>query len=151
MNVSVNLRLPWEITANTIFNWNSGSPYTHQTGSDDNLDTTRNDRPAGVPKNSLTGPGFFETGFDFSKAIQLRSDQVELEGPNGAVGQGPVGSGGYYGQRTGLRMTIRAQVTNLLNNVNHQSFSGVETSRFFMLPTSARNSRQMTLSVRFDF
>ncbi len=150
-NVSVNLRLPWEINANTIFNWNSGSPYTHETGRDDNLDTTRNDRPLGVPKNSLTGPGFFETGFDFSKAIQLRSDQVELAGPNGAAGQGPVGSGGYYGQRTGLRMTIRAQVTNLLNNVNYQSFSGVETSRFFMLPTRARNPRQMTLSARFDF
>ena len=139
MNVSVNLRLPWDINANTIFNWNSGSPYTHQTGRDDNLDTTRNDRPPGVPKNSLTGPGFFETGFDLSKAIQLRSDQVELTGPNGAPGQGPVGTGGYYGQRTGLRMTIRAQVTNLLNNVNYQSFSGVETSRFFLLPTRARN------------
>jgi hypothetical protein len=151
MNISANLRLPWDINANTIFNWNSGSPYTHETGSDDNLDTSRNDRPSGVPKNSLTGPGFFETGFDFSKAIQLRSDQVELTGPNGAVGQSPVGSGGYYGQRTGLRMTIRAQVTNLLNNVNHQSFSGVETSRFFMLPTRARNPRQMTLSARFDF
>jgi hypothetical protein len=151
MNVSANIRLPWDINANTIFNWNSGSPYTHQTGSDDNLDTTRNDRPAGVPKNSLTGPGFFETGFDFSKAIQLRSDQGELAGPNGASVQGPVGTGGYYGQRTGLRMTIRAQVTNLLNNVNHQSFSGVETSRFFMLPTRARNPRQITLSARFDF
>jgi outer membrane receptor protein involved in Fe transport len=149
MNVSANLRLPWDISANTIFNWNTGSPYTHQTGVDDNQDTTRNDRPPGVPKNSLTGPGFFETGFDLSKAIQLRSDQVEV-GPTGAAGQGPVGAGGYYGQRTGIRMTIRAQVTNLLNNVNFQSFSGVETSSFFQLPTRARNPRQIVLSVRFD-
>ena len=64
--------------------------------------------------------------------------------------QGPVGTGGYYGQRTGIRMTIRAQVSNLLNNVNFQSFSGVETSRFFQLPTRARNPRQIVLSVRFD-
>ena len=142
MNLSVNLRLPWNISGNTIFNWNSGGPYSHETGFDDNRDTTRNDRPVGVPKNSLTGPGFFETGFDFSKAIQLRSDQVEASGP--------VGTGGYYGQRRGVRMTIRAQVTNLFNNVNYQSFSGVETSRFFMLPTRARNPRQIVLSIRFD-
>ncbi len=149
LNISANLRLPWDINANTIFNWNSGSPYTHETGVDNNLDTTRNDRPAGVPKNSLTGPGFFETGLDLSKAIQLRSDQVEV-GPNGAAAQAPVGTGGYYGQRTGVRMTIRAQVTNLFNNVNFESFSGVETSDFFKLPTRARNPRQIVLSVRFD-
>ncbi len=146
MNMTVGLRLGWNINANTIFNWNTGQPYTHETGFDDNRDTTRNDRPPGVPKNSLTGPGFFETGLDFSKAIQLRSEQVEATGAAG----GPVATGGYYGQRRGVRMTIRAQVTNLFNNVNYQSFSGVETSRFFMLPTRARNSRQIVLSVRFD-
>jgi hypothetical protein len=146
MNVSVGLRMPWNINATTIFNWNTGQPYTHETGFDDNRDTTRNDRPPGVPKNSLTGPGFFETGLDFSKAIQLRSEQVEIGGAAG----GPVATGGYYGQRRGVRMTIRAQVSNLFNNVNYQSFSGVETSRFFMLPTRARNPRQIVLSVRFD-
>ena len=106
MNMSVNVRLPLDINANWIFDWNTGEPYTHETGVDNNLDTTRNDRPAGVPKNSLTGPGFFETGLDFSKAIQLRSDTVEASGAPG----GPVATGGYYGQRTGVRMTIRAQV-----------------------------------------
>ena len=142
MNLSANVRLPWNINANTIFNWNTGTPYTHQTGFDDNHDTTRNDRPPGVDKNTLTGPGFFETGLDVSKAIQLRSDQVEVTGA--------AGTGGYYGQRTGVRMTIRAQVTNLFNNVNYESFGGVETSRFFMRPTRARNPRQIVLSVRFD-
>ena len=48
-------------------------------------------------------------------------------------------------------MTISANVTNLLNNVNFQSFSGVETSTFFMQPTRARNPRQITATVRFDF
>ena len=63
---------------------------------------------------------------------------------------GAAGTAGYYGQRTGMRMTIRAQITNLFNNVNFQSFSGVETSRFFMLPTRTRNPRQIVLSVRID-
>ena len=148
-NTSFNVRLPWDINANTILNWSSGEPYTETTGKDDNQDTGTTDRPAGVSRNSLTGPGFNEVGLNLSKAIQLRSDTVEIAQNGG--GQGPVASGGYYGQRTGLRMTVSANVTNLLNNVNYQSFSGVRTSPFFGLPTRARDPRQFTLSVRFDF
>jgi hypothetical protein len=54
-------------------------------------------------------------------------------------------------QRTGLRMTLTAQVEKLLNNVNFESFSGVQTSPFFELPTRARNGRRIGLSLRFDF
>ena len=149
-NTSANLRLAWNVNANTSFNWSSGDPYTHRTGTDDNRDTSTNDRPSGVPRNSLTGPSFFEVGLNLSKAVQLRSDRVEV-GENGGGTRGPVGSGGYYGQRRGLRMTLSARVTNLLNNVNFQSFSGVETSPFFGLATRARNPRQITLTARFDF
>jgi len=148
-NTSFNVRLPWDVNANTILNWSSGEPYTETTGTDDNQDIFTNDRPSGVPRNSLTGPGFSEVGFNLSKAIQLRSDTVEIA--QNAAGQGPLASGGYYGQRRGLRMTVSANVTNLLNKVNYQSFSGVRTSPFFGLPTRARNPRQMTVSVRFDF
>ena len=149
-NTSANLRMPWNVNANTSFNWSSGNPYTHMTGKDDNRDTNTNDRPAGVPRNSLTGPSFFEVGLNLSKAVQLRSAVVEVV-ENGGGGQGPVGSGGYYGQRTGIRMTLTANVTNLFNNVNFESFSGVETSRSFRLPIGAHNPRQISLSARFDF
>ena len=145
-NTSASLRMPWNVNANTIFNWSSGEPYTLQTGKDDNQDTSTNDRPPGIPRNSLTGPGFFEVGFNLSKAITLRSDGSEL-----AQAGGPVGSDGFYGQRTGLRMTLTAQVENLLNNVNYQSFSGVITSPFFNRPTRARDGRRVTLTARFDF
>ena len=148
-NTSANLRLPWKVNANTSFNWSSGEPYTLRTGTDDNQDTGTYDRPPGVPRNSLTGPSFFEVGLNLSKAVQLRSDRVEV-GENGG-GRGPVGSGGYYGQRTGVRMTLSASVTNLFNNVNFRSFSGVQTSPFFGRPTRARNPRQISLSARFDF
>ena len=148
-NMSANLRLPWSVNANTSFNWNSGDPYTLRTGTDDNQDTGTYDRPLGVPRNSLTGPSFFEVGLNLSKAVQLRSDFVEV-GENGG-GRGPVGSGGYYGQRTGVRMTLSASVTNLFNNVNFRSFSGVQTSPFFGKATRARNPRQISLSARFDF
>ena len=145
-NSSISLRLPWSVNSGMIFNWSSGEPYTLQTGTDDNQDTSTSDRPAGVPRNSLTGPGFFEVSMNLSKAVTLRSDQVELQGAASSVG-----SDGFYGQRTGLRMTLTAQAENLLNNVNYQSFSGVQTSPFFGLPTRARNGRRIRLSLRLDF
>src|SRR5690606_21542544 len=36
VNTSVNLRLPWNINADTIFNWRGSQPYTIRTGRDDN-------------------------------------------------------------------------------------------------------------------
>ncbi len=142
-NTSVNFRLPWNINANTRFNWNTGRPYSLRTGRDDNDDTNTNDRPTGVPRNSLTGPGYFEVGLNLSKSIQLRSDSVEQSGP--------AASGGYYGARRGIRMTITANANNLLNKVNFQSFSGVMTSPFFGQATRARNARSINLTARFDF
>ena len=148
INSSFNLRLPFNINANTGLNWNSGNPYSLRTGKDDNQDTNTNDRPAGEPRNSLIGPGSFTMSMDFSKAIQLRSDRVEIaEGGT----TGPVAGGGYYGSRTGLRMTISVRAQNLLNNVNFQSFSGVQTSPFFGKPTRARDGRSINGSLRFNW
>ena len=146
LNMSANFRMPWNVNADTIFNWNTGQPYTLETGRDDNQDTSTNDRPSGVPRGSLTGPGLFRADVRLSKAIQLRSEEVFIEGTTG-----PAASGGYYGQRTGLRMTIRADINNVLNKTNFQSFSGVQTSPRFGLPTRARDARSVALSVRFDF
>ena len=148
-NSSVNFRLPWNINANTSFQWNTGNPYSLRTGEDDNQDTNTNDRPPGVPRNSLTGPGFFEMDVNLSKTVQLISDSVDA-GVAGGRG-GAAAGGGYYGRRTGVRMTITASAENLLNNVNFQSFSGVMTSPFFGLATRARDARQIRLSVRFNF
>jgi hypothetical protein len=144
-NASANFRLPWNVNANTRFNWNTGRPYSLRTGTDDNDDTNTNDRPEGVSRNSLTGPGFFEVGMNLSKSIQLRSDRVSAEEG------GPAASGGYYGSRRGIRMTITANANNLLNKVNFQSFSGVMTSPFFGKATRARDARSINLSVRLDF
>jgi len=146
-SASANLRLPWNVNMDTQTDWQSGDPYTLRTGTDDNRDTNNNDRPVGVPRNSLTGPGFFEVDMQLSKSIQLRSDRVEVEGGAG----GPVASGGYYGQRTGVRMTLSASVSNLLNMVNFQNINGVQSSSFFGLPTRARNARRVSLQARFNF
>ena len=59
--------------------------------------------------------------------------------------------GQIFGQRTGLRMTLTAEIENLLNKVNYNSFNGIQTSSFFGLPTSARDGRRISLSARFNF
>ena len=146
-NSSVNVRLPFNINADTRLEWQSGQPYTLRTGTDDNRDTNNNDRPVGVPRNSLTGPGFFEVDLQLSKSIQLRSDRVEVDGGSA----GPVASGGYYGQRTGVRMTLRANVSNLLNTVSFRNINGIQSSNFFGLPTRSRNPRQISLQAQFNF
>ena len=77
INASVNLRLPWNVAADTIFNWNSGDPYDLVTGRDENRDTNTTDRPAGVYRNSLTGPSFFEMDMNFSKTFTLVPEATE--------------------------------------------------------------------------
>ena len=125
LNTSIKVRLPWNINSNTRFNWNTGRPYNLRTGRDDNQDTSTNDRPPGVPRNSLKGPGFFEVSMKLSKSVQLRSDSP------GTSGGGPAASGDHYVGRHDIRMTVTAHAGNLLNQVNFRSFSGVQTSPFF--------------------
>ena len=144
IDASVNLRLPWNIDANTQFNWSSGEPYSHETGEDDNQDSNANDRPLGVSRNSLTGPSFFEMGLELSKSIIL------IPEAEGRV-LDPAAGGGYFGRRSGVRMTLVAQAENVLNRFNASRISGVESSPFFGLPTRARDGRKVSLSVRFDF
>jgi hypothetical protein len=126
------------------FNWNSGEPYSVVTGRDDNKDTNTTDRPAGIRRNSLTGPSFFEVDLNLSKTITLIP---EISGDANS----PVAGGGYFGRRSGIRMTISAEAENVLNKVNYDRISGVLTSPFFGQPTRARNGRQISLSARFNF
>jgi hypothetical protein len=92
----LNGRLPGNFNVNTTWRWNTGRPYTITTGFDDNFDTAVNDRPAGITRNSLTGPGLFDTNINVSKTISL------VKGERGARGEGPPGGGpGDFGGRGG--------------------------------------------------
>jgi hypothetical protein len=44
-----------------------------------------------------------------------------------------------------------ARATNLLNSVNRRGFSGVASSPFFGLPTSAQAARRLELGTRIQF
>jgi len=60
------VRPPWVGTFNFNFNGNSGRSYSITSGKDDNFDQNINDRPAGVPRNSLRGPSVYTVDLNYS-------------------------------------------------------------------------------------
>jgi hypothetical protein len=77
-----------------------------------------------------------------------------IGGPGGGPGiiGGPGGGPGFGGgESSRYNLTISAQFTNILNRVNFNQYSGVLTSPFFNLPSSAAPARQIELQVRFNF
>jgi len=57
---------------------NSGTPYSMTTGRDDNHDGLANDRPAGVPRNSLEGPGY--SALDLRWSYDWRLQKTKKDG-----------------------------------------------------------------------
>jgi len=70
-------------------------------------------------------------------------------GGPGIIMDGPGMFGG--GESSRFNVTISAQISNLINRVNYDGYSGVLTSPFFGRSSSARPARQIELSVRFGF
>jgi hypothetical protein len=133
---SVNAQLPLGVFMTVGYQANSGQPYTITTGRDDNFDTERNDRPAGVPRNSGLGPRFESTTVNFSKVFFLRRDTSDL---------------GRQAGGAGAQVNVFANVTNALNRTNFQNISSALTSSRFGQPTSAGSPREIEIGVRFQF
>jgi hypothetical protein len=72
-------------------------------------------------------------------------------GGQGGGGRGNRGGGGdaRFNARYTMEFFIRAD--NILNNVNYNSFSGNQMSRFFGQPTSAQQPRRLTVGSAFRF
>jgi hypothetical protein len=109
----------------------SGNPYNITTGLDDNGDQATSDRPPGVPRNSANGPRFFNVNMTLSKTFQL------------------LHSGGGPGD--GAQMSVYANVNNAFNIVNLRNPSGVLTSEYFGIPTSASQARDVEIGMRYQF
>lgn len=155
-----NFTLPFGFRLSSIFQANSASPYNITTGSDENLDSTINDRPAGISRNSARGAGRWDLntrlswGFGFGKmpdpqgsaGPQVRvirgSDAGDLLGSIGSLPGAPT---------TRFRTDFYIQSTNVLNNVNPIGFSGVRTSPFFGRPIGALPARRIEVGTRFSF
>jgi outer membrane receptor protein involved in Fe transport len=107
----------------------SGRPYSLTTGRDDNRDSIANDRPAGVRRNSLQGPGGATLDVRWAKEFFLKEGKNE-DGP---------------------AITLGVDAFNVLNRTNYAGFVGNLSSPFFGLPVSARPARRVQLTVAFKF
>lgn len=112
-----------------VFSADSGRPYSIKTGHDDNHDGFANDRPPGVRRNSLQGPGSATLDLRWSKDFFFRRhDKKEAPG-----------------------VTIGLDAFNLLNRVNYSSPVGNLSSPFFGQFVAAGPARRMQVSLNFKF
>jgi len=106
----------------------SGLPVNVTTGSDHNGDGVINDRPAGVPRNGMHGPGLVDLDLNVSHDFVLSKSR---EHPK----------------------TLSASLNsfNVLNHANDVTYIGVITSPFFGRAVAAQPPRRMQLNLQFKF
>jgi len=107
----------------------SGLPYSLTTGRDDNHDSLALDRPSGVHRNTLDGPGFVGLDVRWSKDFLLVSSKKEKS----------------------PKITMGVDAFNVINRVIYPGYVGNQSSPFFGRATSARPARRLQLSLRFSF
>ncbi|MCP5117060.1 MAG: TonB-dependent receptor [bacterium] len=107
----------------------TGRPYDLTTGRDDNRDSLATDRPPGVPRNSLRGPGSATLDLRWSKKFLLDRKKQE-EGPTATLG---------------------VDAFNVLNRVNVRRVVGNQSSPFFGRPVASGPARRIQLFFRFEF
>ena len=129
-NSSVNAQMPFGIFLTQTITGNTGRFYTITTGKDDNQDGTKNDRPAGLGRNSALGPGRLNFDLNISKAFFM----------------GGAGSAG-----TRKNINLFANITNQFNQVLYNNPSSAMSSDTFGKYTSASDPREVEVGLRFQF
>jgi len=120
-------RLPASVRFGTILRAYSGRPYDWTTGVDTNRDGSARERPEGVPRNALDGPGQFNVDFRLSRKFPLQ------------------------GKKEGAELRVALDAFNVFNRVNFSRVVGNESSSFFGQPVSAWPARRLQLSARVSF
>jgi len=111
----------------------SGRPYSLTTGRDDNHDTIANDRPDGLRRNSLQGPGAATLDLRWSKEFYLKAAKKGKK------------------REEGPTATVSLSAINALNRVNYTGYVGNQSSPFFGLPVAARPARRVQLNFNISF
>jgi hypothetical protein len=106
----------------------SGKPVNITTGSDDNHDGIINDRPAGVGRNTLPGPGTIGLDLNLSHDFPLSKRKEEKK-----------------------IFSLSLNSFNVLNHPNYLTYVGTISSQLFGHPTAAQPPRRMQLNVQFKF
>ncbi len=162
---NLSLRLPKDTTVSFLVNGNAGRPYSLTTGKDNNGDQSTNDRPLGIRRNSLTGPGSYTVNMSFTKTFALRKPEANRTASNAAAGPNPGapqlivgGPGGPAvipqgagNSAPGPKLSFNANAQNLLNNTRITGYSGVLTSPLFGKPIGAAAGRTIILGLNLSF
>ena len=106
----------------------SGKPVNVTTGNDNNHDGMANDRPVGVPRNTLHGPTYINMDLNLAHDIRLMTSK---EG-------GPIA-------------TISVNSFNVLNHPNDVTYIGVVGSPFFGHAVTTLPARRMQLNLEVKF
>lgn len=147
----------WQITPGSALNLRhftrSPLPFTITTGFDNNRDTTFNDRPLGVKRNSERGNWTSNTdvGFSWHRFFgeRKKARQGMAAAENMMRDRAPSSRRLDRNKKFSLRFFIYAR--NVFNQTNFAAFSGVQTSPFFRQPIATAPPRQIQMGLSFGF
>lgn len=106
----------------------SGKPVNVTTGSDNNGDGIANDRPGGLSRNTLHGPGFINLDLNVAHDFVLFKSRKEAP-----------------------KLSVSLSSFNVLNHRNDLTYVGVITSPFFGRAVQAHPPRRIQLGVQYTF
>jgi len=106
----------------------SGKPVNITTGSDNNRDGISNDRPPGLPRNLLHGPGLINLDLNVSHDFVL-----------------------FRSLKEAPKLSVSLSSFNVLNHRNDVSYVGVITSPFFGQAVQAQPPRRIQLGLQCKF
>jgi hypothetical protein len=157
------VNLPGETRFSPLIQISSGRPFNITTGRDNNGDTIFNDRPsfaaAGDPEAIITRFGVFNPNPQPGDRIVPRNlgrspGQVSVDmnlNKTFAFGRAEKRDQKGKDEDGRFKLTLGANVSNILNKTNLGGFSGVLSSSRFDRPNRALGARRITLTLRFSF
>jgi hypothetical protein len=131
LNATATLSLPRAFKIGLVVVAASGLPYDITTGFDDNHDSVANARPAGVTRNSGSGPGMAQLDIRVGRRIHAPTPIRE--------------------RKPQRNLDINVDAFNVFNKVNLANFVGVQTSPFFGRANAALTPRTIQLSFNYHF
>jgi hypothetical protein len=106
----------------------SGKPVDITTGADDNHDGIVNDRPPGVGRNTMNGPGTINLDLNIAHDFPLSKRKKESK-----------------------VISVALNSFNVLNHPNYMTYIGTVSSSLFGRPVAAQPPRRMQLDLQFKF
>ena len=106
----------------------SGKPVNVTTGGDNNGDGVTNDRPLGLARNALPGPGFINLDLNVAHDFVLSKSRKEAP-----------------------KLSVSLSAFNVLNHRNDLTYVGVITSPFFGRAVQAQPPRRLQFGLQYTF